>query len=132
MQWTIESMITEDVELRMSVGVHSGECHFFLAASPHRELMVAGPGATRVFELEDLATAGEIVLSEETAAAVDPEWLGTHPRDGEILDAGTRDPPVRGIQQSLERLGGDPRISATAIQTVGAKGWDGFSFAVVA
>ena len=65
----------------MSVGVHSGECHFFLAATPHRELIVAGPGATRVFELEDLATAGEIVLSAETAAAVEPEWLGEE-RDG--------------------------------------------------
>jgi len=84
MQWTIESMITEDVELRMSVGVHSGECHFFLAATPHRELLVAGPGATRVFELEDLATAGEIVLSAETAAAVDPGWLGEE-RDGAVL-----------------------------------------------
>ena len=55
----------------MSAGVHSGECHFFLARAPHRELLVAGPGATRVFELEDLATAGEIVLSAETAAEVD-------------------------------------------------------------
>ena len=31
------------VALRMSVGVHSGECHFFLASAPHRELLVAGP-----------------------------------------------------------------------------------------
>jgi class 3 adenylate cyclase/tetratricopeptide (TPR) repeat protein len=84
MQWTIESMITQDVELRMSVGVHSGECHFFLASAPHRELMIAGPGATRVFELEDLATAGEIVLSAETAAAVEPEWIGDE-RDGAFL-----------------------------------------------
>jgi class 3 adenylate cyclase len=30
MQWTIESIESEDVELRMSAGVHSGRCHFFL------------------------------------------------------------------------------------------------------
>ena len=72
MQWTIESIESDDVQLRMSAGVHSGECHFFLTEPPHRELIVAGPGATRVFELEDLATAGEIVLSAETAAAVEP------------------------------------------------------------
>jgi predicted O-methyltransferase YrrM len=52
-------------------------------------------------------------------------------RDGEILDEATTDPPVQGIQRSLDRLGSDPRLSATAIQTVGAKGWDGFSLAVV-
>jgi class 3 adenylate cyclase/tetratricopeptide (TPR) repeat protein len=84
MQWTIESMVTQDVELRMSVGVHSGECSFFLAAAPHRELLIAGPAATRVFELEDLATAGEIILSAETAAAVDPTWLGDE-REGARL-----------------------------------------------
>ena len=76
MQWTIEGMESPDVELRMSAGVHSGECHFFLTERPYRELLVAGPGATRVFELEDLASAGEIVLSAETAAVVEPAWLG--------------------------------------------------------
>jgi class 3 adenylate cyclase/tetratricopeptide (TPR) repeat protein len=84
MQWTIESIDSEDVELRMSAGVHTGECHFFLTETPHRELLVAGPGATRVFELEDLASATEIVLSAETAAAVDPEWLGDE-REGARL-----------------------------------------------
>ena len=73
----------------MSVGVHSGECHFFLTAEPHRELLVAGPAATRVFELEDLATAGEIVVSAETAAAVDPAWLEEE-RDGARADDAAR------------------------------------------
>ncbi len=81
MQWTIESIESDDVQLRMSAGVHSGECHFFLTERPHRELIVGGPGATRVFELEDLARAGEIVLSEETAAEVEPAWLA-EARDG--------------------------------------------------
>ena len=49
MQWTIEEIGQAEssvgpVELRMSVGVHSGPCHFFLTAEPHRELLVAGPG----------------------------------------------------------------------------------------
>jgi class 3 adenylate cyclase len=103
MQWTIEAIGTQElpsaarddrsaslppsesavapVELRMSAGVHSQECHFFLTETPHRELLVAGPAATRVFELEDLASAGEIVLSADTAAAVDPGWLADA-RDG--------------------------------------------------
>jgi class 3 adenylate cyclase/tetratricopeptide (TPR) repeat protein len=90
MQWTIESIGSADssvgpVELRMSAGVHSGECHFFLTETPHRELLVAGPGATRVFELEDLATAGEIVLSAETAAEVDPVWLGEEREGARVM-----------------------------------------------
>jgi class 3 adenylate cyclase/tetratricopeptide (TPR) repeat protein len=76
MQRRIESLESEDVELRLSAGVYSGECHFFLAQEPHRELIVAGPAATGVFELEGLASAGEILLSAQTAAAVDSAWLG--------------------------------------------------------
>jgi hypothetical protein len=30
-----------------------------------------------------------------------------------------------------ELLAADPRVSATAIQTVGSKGWDGFALALV-
>jgi class 3 adenylate cyclase/tetratricopeptide (TPR) repeat protein len=80
MQWTIEQIAaapreTKDVELRMSAGVHSGSVHVFVTERPHRELVVAGPAATRVFELEDLAGASEIVISAETAAAVDRAWL---------------------------------------------------------
>jgi class 3 adenylate cyclase/tetratricopeptide (TPR) repeat protein len=80
MQWTIEQITAapqagEEVELRMSAGVHSGAVHVFVTQRPHRELVVAGPAATRVVELEDLADASEIVVSAETAAAVDPAWL---------------------------------------------------------
>jgi hypothetical protein len=36
-----------------------------------------------------------------------------------------------GIISALEMMGKDPRLDATAIQTVGTKGWDGFALAVV-
>jgi len=85
MQWTIEAIESEDVKLRMSAGVHSGDCHFFLTETPHRELLVAGPAATRVFELEDLASAGEIVLSAETAAAADASWLAEEREGARVM-----------------------------------------------
>jgi class 3 adenylate cyclase/tetratricopeptide (TPR) repeat protein len=89
MQWTIERIgaarsTAGEVELRMSAGVHSGLIHVFLTERPHRELLVAGPAATRVFELEDLAGASEIVVSAETAASIDPDWL-LDERDGARL-----------------------------------------------
>ena len=90
MQWTIEQIgaarsTTGDVELRMSAGVHSDAIHVFLTERPHRELLVAGPAATRVFELEDLAEASEICVSAETAAAVDPAWLVEQRADAHLL-----------------------------------------------
>ena len=36
-----------------------------------------------------------------------------------------------GVRRMFELIAREPRLSATAIQTVGAKGWDGFVLAVV-
>ncbi|MDX2398641.1 O-methyltransferase [Microbacterium algeriense] len=52
-------------------------------------------------------------------------------REGEIVDEHTTDPKVIGTREGLRMLGEDPRFDATALQTVGAKGWDGFALAVV-
>ena len=52
-------------------------------------------------------------------------------RDGEILDANNTDPSVIGTRLFLEKLGTHPRLDATAIQTVGTKGYDGFALAIV-
>ena len=53
-------------------------------------------------------------------------------RHGELVaDPGSDDPMVVGTQRGLELLGSDPRVDATALQTVGSKGWDGFAVAIV-
>jgi len=52
-------------------------------------------------------------------------------RDGKVLDRDTTDPHVRGVQRFLEMAAKEPRLSATAIATVGARGYDGFAVAVV-
>lgn len=52
-------------------------------------------------------------------------------RSGQILDAESEDPDIRGIWAFLDAQGSEPSLEATAVQTVGAKGWDGFSLAVV-
>ena len=52
-------------------------------------------------------------------------------RDGAVVDSASRDADVRGVRRFLERLSTDPRVSATAIQTVGSKGYDGIALAVV-
>lgn len=52
-------------------------------------------------------------------------------REGEILDAASRDPSVRGTRQLYESIAQEPRVSATSIQTVGSKGYDGFCVVLV-
>jgi predicted O-methyltransferase YrrM len=52
-------------------------------------------------------------------------------RDGEIIDPNSTDPNVQGVRRFLELLAADPRISSTAVQTVGSKGYDGFAIARV-
>ncbi len=52
-------------------------------------------------------------------------------RGGEVLDADSADASVRGIRRFNEMLAAEPRVSATAIQTVGSKGHDGFALALV-
>ncbi|MHB1533854.1 MAG: O-methyltransferase [Acidimicrobiales bacterium] len=52
-------------------------------------------------------------------------------RGGRVLDSASDSADVRGTRETLELLGREPRLEATAIQTVGSKGWDGFAVAVV-
>lgn len=52
-------------------------------------------------------------------------------REGAILDGKSDDPDIRGTRALFEMLGKETRLTATAIQTVGSKGYDGFVMAVV-
>ena len=52
-------------------------------------------------------------------------------RGGAIIDAASPDSRVQGIRRFNAALARDPRLAATIVQTVGAKGYDGMAFAVV-
>lgn len=52
-------------------------------------------------------------------------------REGGVLDADSDDERIAGTRALFDMLNADPRLDATAIQTVGAKGWDGFVLARV-
>jgi predicted O-methyltransferase YrrM len=47
-------------------------------------------------------------------------------RRGAVADAGSADENVRGVREFIESVASEPRLSATVIQTVGSKGYDGF------
>ncbi|MCB9994053.1 MAG: O-methyltransferase [Hyphomicrobiaceae bacterium] len=52
-------------------------------------------------------------------------------RDGAVTDAQSADPSVIGSRDAIAFLAGHPQLEATAIQTVGVKGYDGFAMAIV-
>ena len=52
-------------------------------------------------------------------------------RRGTIIDEHSDDANVTGTRAALEAMGSDPRVTATVIQTVGSKGYDGFALALV-
>jgi class 3 adenylate cyclase/tetratricopeptide (TPR) repeat protein len=83
------------VRLGMSIGVHSGTFHFFLVGGVHRELIIAGADASACVATEAIANAGEIGLSEPTAALFDESllagsrdgivFLGRDPGEGKVV-----------------------------------------------
>src|SRR4051794_14547350 len=80
-----------NVTLRMSVGVHSGTFDCFLVGRPSRELLVTGPATSAVVAMEHCASAGQIVVSASTAAALPERCVGEPLEDGFLL----RRPPER-------------------------------------
>jgi predicted O-methyltransferase YrrM len=52
-------------------------------------------------------------------------------RDGQVADMSNTDPAVVGARRLFDAIAGEPRVVATAVQTVGSKGHDGFALAMV-
>jgi predicted O-methyltransferase YrrM len=66
-----------------------------------------------------LTAAGSVIVADNVV------------RDGALADAGSDDLRVQGIRRFTEALGAAANVTATAVQTVGAKGYDGFAIALV-
>lgn len=70
-------------------------------------------------------------------AALDMARIGTAivvdnvVREGGVLEAASIDARIQGTRRLFAALAAEPRLSATAVQTVGAKKWDGFALALV-
>ncbi len=52
-------------------------------------------------------------------------------RNGALIDPNSKDPRVLGVRRFLEKVAAEPRLSSTALQTVGSKGYDGLAIALV-
>jgi predicted O-methyltransferase YrrM len=52
-------------------------------------------------------------------------------RDGKIIDSSNTDPSIQGVRRLNELIAAEARVSATTIQTVGSKGYDGLTLILV-
>jgi len=52
-------------------------------------------------------------------------------RDGAVVNPDSTDANVQGVRRFFDMIAQEPRLTATALQTVGSKGWDGFAMAIV-
>jgi class 3 adenylate cyclase/tetratricopeptide (TPR) repeat protein len=93
------------VQLRMHAGLHTGRFQFFLVGDSHRELLVTGPAASRTVEMEAASEAGEILVSPETAAELEPSTLGEEKGPGRLLRTA---PEATGSLELLPDLDGIP------------------------
>lgn len=66
-----------------------------------------------------LARAGSVIVIDNVV------------RDGEVANPDSADASVQGVRRMNALIAAEPRVSATAIQTVGSKGYDGFAFVYV-
>jgi predicted O-methyltransferase YrrM len=66
-----------------------------------------------------LSTVGSLIIVDNVV------------RDGRVVEGTSNDADVQGTRRLIEVLAAEPRVSATAVQTVGAKGYDGFALALV-
>ena len=66
-----------------------------------------------------LAHAGSVIIVDNVV------------RKGGVIDASSEDANIKGVRRFAERLSSDSRVTATMVQTVSAKGYDGFAMALV-
>ncbi len=108
------------VTLRVSIGVTSGPVDLVLAGGTARGIFVAGRTTTAMVRLERAADAGEILVDDRVAAALDPAWLGDVRSGGRLLRRSAAlswlagpDRPT-GSGPGTSRSGGGTRLRSTS------------------
>jgi class 3 adenylate cyclase/tetratricopeptide (TPR) repeat protein len=97
------------LNLSMSVGVRAGDVDLFLVGAPTRELLVLGPAASEVAQAEKAAAAGEIVVTEPTAAALAPD--DTRPGPGGRLLLRPRTARTPAVGKTPRTAAGEDRVA---------------------
>ena len=91
-----------------------------------------GPFDLTFIDADEAEHPGILRLGAAPLASRQPDRGGQRVvREGAVADATSTDANVQGVRRLNQRLAGERRVSATTIQTVGIKGYDGFTLALV-
>lgn len=110
------------VEIRVGRGVDSLAELYAAGAEPFDFIFIDADKPSYPEYLEwslKLARPGTVIIADNVV------------REGQVADAHSADPMVQGVRRFHALVAATPQLSATAIQTVGGKGYDGFAMVVV-
>jgi len=116
------SGVEERVDLRLGTAIDSLAAMVKGGAEPFDLIFIDADKQGYPQYLEwalKLSHAGTVIVADNVV------------REGKVIDAASSDENVQGVRRFTEMLAAEPRLSATVLQTVGVKGYDGFALAVV-
>lgn len=114
--------LAEVVEIRLGPAQESLETLAREGQAPFDFIFIDAdkPGYSDYFALSlKLARRGTMIVADNVV------------RDGEVADPRSGDPNVQAVRLYNALIAADPRVSATVLQTVGSKGYDGLALALV-
>jgi predicted O-methyltransferase YrrM len=98
---------------------------------PQLETEGAGPFDLTFIDADKVHSPEYFIWALEHSRAGSLIVIDNVVRDGRLADKASEDPAIQAQHRLHEQLAAEPRVEATTIQTVGAKGYDGFSIALV-
>jgi predicted O-methyltransferase YrrM len=113
--------LADRVELRVGAAIDTLRMLIQEGAGPFDLVFIDAdkPSTPEYFTLAlELTRPGSVIITDNVV------------RGGALIEAASEDPRVLGMRRFHELLAGEPRVSATTIQTVGSKGYDGFTIAL--
>jgi predicted O-methyltransferase YrrM len=114
--------LTERVDIRVSPAAKSLKKLVAEGAEPFDLIFIDADKASYPDYLEwslKLSCPGTLIVADNVV------------REGTVIDPKHPDPNVQGVRRFTEKLAAEPRLTATALQTVSSKNHDGFILAVV-
>lgn len=114
--------LADRVEIRLGRAADSLQALVTGAAAPFDLIFIDADKASYPEYLDwslKLAHPGTLIVADNVV------------REGAVVDPESTDPNVRGVQRFTEKLAAEPRLTATALQTVSSKKHDGLILAVV-
>ena len=104
-----------------------GRLHHTNVDVPHKNLVVDSDHIDFIGNDADVILPGQDKLARRGSVIIVDNVV----RRGAVADADSKDAMVQGVRRFNEQFSRDPRVSITALQTVGGKGYDGLAIALV-